>query len=490
MKTLILTAMGIVLTPFVVGQIGRADYGLVVIISSFLAFLQMVQIGTPQALTRFIPQALENGDKDSLCSTMSTGFAMLCCGGALVAVGALAAIYHPSWITNIPYGVSAEGIRYLLIILGLAAALDLPLSFGHFVFQAHERYVTHSILQTSGYLIRFVLILVLLTVFPGSLLAYAVGAAGGNFIQSLGILIAALLLFRETKLRPRAINLRAMVRIGSFGLLTVLNTLAMMMFVQADYIVIGKTIGNAEVTAFNLGVVWVITVRSYVSAAMSVVTPSVSRTVAAGRQDVLGEMLLRTTKYGLLASLLPLVFLIPFRNALMDVWMGKGYSESAHILLFIIIGDIFGNAVAGGISMLVGSGRLRFLTKANLFAGVLNIGLGLFLLKVFDLGVMSFAYAYCAVFVILNGIVLPRHLSHTFGLPLREYFLKSWLGPALVGSAALPIAYIIRRVAVPTGWGKIAICATVFLIAYSIIVFVLAFDEYDKHALRQVLQRA
>ena len=487
-KTLALTAIGIILTPFVVGQVGRASYGLIVIIASFFGFLQMVQIGTPQALIRFMPQELEHGDRNRLSCLMSTGFAMLCIAGVLVAVGTVLTVLHPSWIASMAVGVSAKTLRFLIIILGASAALDLPLSFGNFIFQAHERYVKHSILQTSGYLLRFILVLMLLTVFPGNILAYALGTVGGNLLGSLGILIAALLLFRETQLRVRAIDLRIMVKIGSFGLLTVVNTLAMMMFVQADYIVIGKMIGNEEVTVFNLGVVWVITIRSYVSAAMSVVTPSASRTVAEGKPEILREMLLRTTKYGLLASLLPLVFLIPFRNVLMNVWMGRGYDASALILLFVLVGDIFANGVSGGISMLIGTGRLRFLTTANLIAGVLNISIGIFLLKVFNLGIMSFAYAYCAVFVVLNSIVLPVYLSRAFKLPLKEYFLKSWRGPILVGLFSLPIAFLIRQIMLPKGWISIFICGSMFLIAYSAIVFCTATDEFDRRSLRQLLK--
>jgi len=489
-KTLVLMAIGVILPPFVILRIGRANYGFVILISSFLGFLQMVQMGTPQALNRFIPSELERGDWKSLCSLMSTGFAMLCCCGAVVAGVVVVAVYHPHWLVKIPDGVAPETIQHLIIIMGVAAAIDMPLSFGHVAFQAHERYVIHSVLQTLGYISRLVLILLLLTAFPGNLLAYAYGTVGGNFLQSLGIFVVGLFLFRETRLSVRAISFGTMMKIARFGLLTLLNTMAMMMFVQADYIVIGKMIGNEEVTAFNLGVVWVLIVRTYVNAALSVVTPSAARTEAARRPEILREMLLRTTKYGLLASLLPLLFLIPFRYSLMEVWMGPDYSLSAHILLFILVGDIFANGVSGGISMLIGVGRLRFLTGANMIAGVLNIGLGVFLLRIFGLGVMSFAYAYCLVLAILNGVVLPVYLSQTFRLPLREYLRKAWLRPALAGIIALPIAFFIHQVVQPIGWRGIVLCATLFLIGYSIVIFGVAFDIYDRQMLKQIMRMA
>ena len=486
-KTFVLMAIGIILPPFVIGQIGRAEYGLVILISTFLSFMQMVQIGTPQALNRYIPQELERRDEASLRSLLSTGFLMLCVFGFIVAIGAIILSFYPGLAVKIPLGTSARSIGSLILIMGLAASVDLPLSFGHVLFQAHERFVLHSILQTSGYVARLVLVLFLLNLFPGKVLAYALGTVGGNLIQSLGIFIAALWLFREVRLSARLVNYGTMLKIGGFGLLTTINTLAVMMFVQADYIVIGKFIGNEAVTAFNLGVVWVLVVRTYISAAMSVLTPSASRIETAGQPEVLREMLVRSTKYGLLASLLPLLFLVPFGKALMGVWMGPGYDQSSRIVLFILLGDMFANGIAGGISMLIGVGRLRFLTLANLIAGVFNLVIAVILLKTFGLGVMSFAYAYCGVFIVLNGIVLPAHLGRTFGVSLKQYFKRAWLGPILAGLIALPIGFLVRRIGLPSDWPGIIMSGVLFAMAYAVIVRLITFDKYDRQLFRRML---
>jgi O-antigen/teichoic acid export membrane protein len=486
-KTFVLMAIGIILPPYVIGQIGRSEYGMVILISSFLAFMQMVQIGTPQALNRFIPRELERGDKDSLRSLLSTGIAMLCMCGVVVAIGTMLLAHHPEWIVNIPTETPTRNISILIIIMGLAASVDLPLSFGHVLFQAHERYMLHSILQTLGYLARLVLVLLLLGLFPGKVLAFAVGTVAGNFIQSLGIFVIAILIFREVRLAVRTINFGTMIKIGGFGLLTTVNTLAMMMFVQADYIVIGKLIGSEEVTAFNLGVVWVLIVRTYISAAMSVLTPSASRTETAGQPEILREMLIRSTKYGLLASLLPLLFLVPFGKVLMEVWMGPGYNQSSQIMLFVLLGDLFANGISGGISMLIGVGKLRFLTLANLAAGILNITIAVILMKTLNLGVMSFAYAYCGVFMILNSIVLPAHLGRIFGIPMKQYLKRAWLSPVLAGLLALPVGFLIYRMGLTRGWVGMLMSGALFSIGYAIIVLVIAFDKYDRQLLRRVL---
>jgi len=480
-------AIGIILPPYVVGQIGRSEYGTVILISSFLAFMQMVQIGTPQALNRFIPRELERGDKESLRRLLSTGLAMLCAFGLVVAIGTILLTHHPAWIVKSSADGPTRSISILIIIMGLAASIDMPMSFGHVLFQAHERYILHSILQTLGYIARLLLVLLLLGLFPGKVLAYAVGTVAGNFIQSLGIFVIAILLFREVRLAVREISFSTMMKIGGFGLLTAVNTLAMMMFIQADYIVIGKLIGSEEVTAFNLGVVWVLIVRTYISAAMSVLTPSASRTETAGQPGILREMLIRSTKYGLLASLLPLLFLVPFGKVVMEVWMGPGYGQSAQIMLFILLGDIFANGISGGISMLIGIGKLRFLTIANLAAGILNVTIAVILMKTLSLGVMSFAYAYCGIFMILNSIVLPMHLGRIFKVPVGQYFKKAWLGPILTGLFALPFGFFVYRMGLSHGWGGILASGAIFLIGYVIIVFVIALDKYDKQLLRRVL---
>jgi O-antigen/teichoic acid export membrane protein len=486
-KTFVLMAIGIILPPYVIGQIGRSEYGSVILVSSFLAFMQMVQIGTPQSLNRFIPRALERGDKDSLRNLLSTGLAMLCACGLIVGTGTMLLSHHPEWIIKSSTEGPTRSISILIIIMGLAASIDLPMSFGHVLFQAHERYILHSVLQTLGYIARLLLVLLLLGLFPGKVLAFAVGTVAGNFIQSFGIFVIAMLIYREVRLAVRAISFSTMMKISGYGLLTTVNTLAMMMFIQADYIVIGKLIGSEEVTAFNLGVVWVLIVRTYISAATSVLTPSASRTDTAGQPGILRDMLIRSTKYGLLASLLPLLFLVPFGKVLMEAWMGPGYGQSAHIMLFVLLGDIFANGISGGISMLIGVGKLRFLTIANLVSGILNVTIAVILMKTLSLGVMSFAYAYCGVFMILNSIVLPTHLGRVFGVPMGQYLKKAWLGPILTGLLALPFGFFVYRIGLTHGWVGILASGAIFLIGYVIIVLVIALDNYDRQLLRRVL---
>jgi O-antigen/teichoic acid export membrane protein len=487
-KTIVLMAIGIILPPFVIGHIGRAEYGLVVLISSFFALLQMVQLGIPQSLNRYVPRELQRADNRSVSGIISSGFVMLCFCGVLVAIGAVLTALHPNWLAKTPSEASAGNISALIVILGLAAAIDLPMSLGHVIFQAHEQYIRHSILQTLGYGTRFILVLVLLTLFPGNIIAYVGGMVGGNLIQGLLILIVALIIFRETKIKIAAINISTIVKIGKYGFLTLLNTIGIFMFIQADYLVIGKLISNEAITVFSLGVAWVLLVRSYINAAMSVVTPAAARIEFAGKPEALKEMLLRTTKYGLLVSMLPLVFIAIFRETLMKAWMGQGYDQSAEILLFVLIGDILANGVAGGTSMLIGLGKLRKLTAANLIAGILNILLGVLLLLVFNLGVMSFAYSYCLIFIILNGLVVPAILSHALNLSLRFYYKNAWLRPAAAGILSLPVAILIHRIATPRGWAGIVICATIFLFGYSLSVFLVAYDKYDKHFIKSTLQ--
>lgn len=481
-------AIGIILPPFVIGHIGRAEYGLVVLISSFFALLQMIQLGIPQSLNRYVPRELQRADHRSVSRIISSGFTMLCFCGVLVAIGALLTAFHPNWLVKTPSEASAGYLSALIVILGLAAAIDLPMSLGHVIFQAHEQYIRHSILQTLGYGTRFVLVLILLTLFPGNIIAYVGGMVGGNIIQGLLILIVALIIFRETKIDITTINIYTMVRLGKYGLLTLLNTIGIFMFIQADYLVIGKMISNEAITIFSIGVAWVLLVRSYINAAMSVVTPAAARIEIAGTPEALKEMLLRTTKYGLLVSMLPLVFIAIFRKPLMQAWMGQGYEQSAKILLFVLVGDILANGVAGGTSMLIGLGKLRKLTAVNLMAGMLNIILGVLLFLVFNLGVMSFAYSYCFIFFILNGLVVPAILSRALNLSLCSYYKSAWLRPAAAGILSLPVAILIHGIATPRGWAGIVICAIIFSFGYSLAVFLVAFDEYDKHLIKNMFQ--
>ena len=68
---------GLVLPPFVIGEIGRESYGTVIILASALQFIGLVQLGTPRALNRFVATEIALEDREALSGVLSTGLPIL-----------------------------------------------------------------------------------------------------------------------------------------------------------------------------------------------------------------------------------------------------------------------------------------------------------------------------------------------------------------------------------------------------------------------------
>ncbi|MFA6133505.1 MAG: oligosaccharide flippase family protein [Phycisphaerae bacterium] len=485
-QTLVLMAIGLVLPPFVIHQLGNDRYGVVVVIGSILGFVALLQIGMPQALSRFIAVALERKDPQELSRVMSSGMAFLVVCGAIGMLAVALFVWAPELLVTWPAQMSRQTVQIVILIMGILTVLNMPLSFGHVSFVGRERFVLHAVLQTGGFLLRFGMVYGLLLAFPGSILAYAASSSGSVTLHTAIVFVLALCLFRDGRLSLGNVDLGILKKMLTFGSAVTLASMAVMLYIQADYFLIDKVVGPAAVTMFSLAVVWSLTLRNVLKAAVSVISPAAARTHVSGGQQALSMMLMRATKYSLLAAIAPLTFLCFYRYQLMDVWMGKGYDEAATLMLPILLADMVSHAVTGGTEMLVGMGRVRTILIIDLIGGVANIAVALLLSVWLGMGLMGFSLAYAVILVVRNAIVMPAYFMRVFHLKPLEYVGKCYGRSLLCAATMVPCVYLISRAIPGESWGRIFLAVAATMLAYLPLVALLGMDSYDRNVFRQL----
>jgi O-antigen/teichoic acid export membrane protein len=482
----VMMAIGLVLPPFVIHQLGNDRNGVVVVIGSVLAAVALLQIGMPQALSRYVAVARERKDTAELSRVMSSGMAFLvvCAVIGILVVGLF--VLAPELLLAWPAQMSRQTVQYMIVIMGILTVLNMPLCFGHMAFVGRERFVLHSMLQAGGFVLRFVMVYGLLLAFPGNILVYAASSSGSVTLHTALVFLLALCLFRDGRLSLGSVNWGILKKMLTYGLAVMLGSMALMLYIQADYFLIGKLIDPASVTMFSLAVTWALVLRNVLKAATSVISPAAARTHVAGGQEALSLMLLRATKYGLLAAVAPLVFLCFYRYHLMDVWMGPGYGQAATIMLPILLADVVSHAVTGGTEMLVGMGRVRPILIIDMVGGVANIALSLLLVLGLKMDLMGFSLAYFLVLFLRNAVVLPIYFTRVFKIGPWEYFRKSYGGALLCAVALVPCVYGISWIIAGTSWGQIVLAASATMLVYLLLVAVLGMDSYDRGVFRQL----
>lgn len=476
------------LPPFVISYIGTENYGLIVIATTVMSFINLIQVGTPNALSRFLSEALAREDYKEACGILSTGGAILTFGGILAMVFTLMVAMLPDWFLTIPAGTSTSNVRFIVLIMGGLAAIALPLSLGNVIFYVKGRFGLLNALQIAGTVLRIVLVIGLVWNFKSGV-AYVAGNAIASLSSMLAILIIGLSLFKEVKLALKYINKATIKKILGYGIEVFIYNSLYLFYIQGDYLIIGKTISPSAVTMFNLAVVWGIALRGIIVAVVSVAAPSASGQNAKGNMRSLQIMLIRITKYALTACLPAVLFLIIFRNRLIMNWMGEGYEEAARLLIPILVGEAFVIAEAGGTQIYLGIGKLRFLTVTNIIFGGFNVLLTVIACTMFNVGLLGVAVIYMVLLLIRSGLLTPVYMSRELRIPVFTYYHESYFRPLLAAVAIAPFIYLMYYISPFFGWIGLFLTACMIVLIYLPLAYMIAMDSYDRDILSQIIKR-
>ena len=479
-------AIGLVLPPFVVKQLGPENFGMALVITSIMTIIMLVQAGMPTTTARFVAIAQARGDHDEMSRVMSTSLAFLlvCSGIGLIFVGLFA--YWPELLLSWPDSMSRGTVQWVVIIMGVLAVLGIPLTIGPMAFVGRERYVLQNLVQVGGLFLKFFAVYGLLLIFPGSMIVYAASQSGAIVLTTFVTFLLALFLFKENRISLSLADAGMLRRMLSYGAVVMFIDMAALLYLQADYFLIGKLLDTKSVALFNLSVLWLMALHKVLRIMVGVVTPAAARNQTAGNTAALSMMFVRTAKYGLLAALVPLTMFFFYRFELMDLWMGPGYGEVAVLMLPILVTDVFYYAVMGGERMFVGMGQVRVLLVTAIICGVLNIGLALFLAIGLEMGLMGFSLAYMIAMLLRNAIILPVFFMKVFRVQLGQFFTKCYLRPLLCAAVTVPVVYIVWQFIPGLTWLRMFLAAATVGVLYIPVVGWIGMDAYDRNVVRQL----
>jgi O-antigen/teichoic acid export membrane protein len=399
-------------------------------------------------------------------------------------------LFAPGLVLEAPEGTSPGMLRWLVATMGVVAVLGIPLSVGNVAFYASERFLLLNAIQIAGTVARIALVILLLSVFPTSLLAYAAGDAAAALVTAVATCIVGVRLLPGASWGIAAADRGTARMIAGYGAEVFLNTLVFLLFLQADYFLIGRTLGPGAVTVFYLAAIWGMLARSVIGSAVSVVLPTAAGRDAVGDREALRTLLVRSTKYALLAGAAPILFLCAFRHRVVTAWMGEGYETTAVLMLPLLLADLLTLGTAGANDVFTGLGRVRVFTLTSLASGLVNVVLVLLWTGVLGLGLEAVAWTYFGVFLVRSAIVLPWWTSRELEMPAWRLYRDGWLPPARVAVVAVPVLWALHAWLPDTGWSGIVLASAAFFGCLAPLVWLVGLDGYDRRVLTSLARRA
>jgi O-antigen/teichoic acid export membrane protein len=245
-----------------------------------------------------------------------------------------------------------------------------------------------------------------------------------------------------------------------------------------DYIypvIIAKFLSPAAVTLFSLPVKLLAFPVQGISTMTEVINPLSSQLEAHNDFPTLRRLIQLTVQSAFLMLVPMAAFFIVFGKNLLTLWAGPQYSSGYPLLVLLTLGMGTAATQCCVQSMLFGIERHRGMVWFRFIEGVTIAILGSIALRVSGLGALALVSAL--VQLIVNVVLIPRHLCRILDLSLTTYLVEACLKPCSLALPLLALLMPIRSALQIETWPMLLVALIVTAVLFAVLVSFVMFSS-------------
>ncbi|MGB0713802.1 MAG: oligosaccharide flippase family protein [Gammaproteobacteria bacterium] len=438
LKFLINIVVVFFMTPYIVSMVGIDDFGLWTLIFAVIGIFGLMDMGFATAGVKYVAETFGSEDHDRRNHILGTLFTVYS-GIGLVCMGVVAITAGPAggWFDLEP-GQQGD-FAQLVWLLGIALALSFPASVFKSALTGAGRM---DLVNGIGLLLIIVqagLTIALLEAGWG-LMALAIAAAVNLLGQSVLLIPFTYRLIPRFSIAPGGFRRDMVKDLLSFSMYAFIANVAVLIILRIDPVVIKLFLPLSAVAIYaiasRVSEYTYLLNKQFSNALM----PLVSQSHGAGNDAAILSVLLDGTRF-LMGVAIPFIGLLFFYTPeIIDLWMGPDFADSAPLLRILLLAALFSTVQLNAANVLGMTGHHRLVAGAMIGSALLNLGLSIVLIQVFELPGVAYA-TLIAAFIVEMGIIVPRACASrgiSYGRFIKEGLLPAL--PAIVPMLAVALA--------------------------------------------------
>jgi O-antigen/teichoic acid export membrane protein len=472
--------IGIILTPFILNHIGKAEYGVYTTIGALIGTISILDLGLNNTIVRFVAKYRAENDKKGEENFLATSMLIYACISLFIVVLGISFYgYIDTYFTKMnPEEIKIAKVIFSLFIFNLA--LGLPGGSFTAICTGYEQFVFPKMLNIIRYIIRSITIVAVL-IYGGGAISIVIVDTLFNIII---IIITGYYVFNNLKVKFKIHNItkRFLKQIFSYSTWIFIFALVSVFQWKAGHWVLGR-IATPEVLAiYGLGIVLGTYYGAFSSAISSVFLPRATKmTVGNASGEELTTMMIKIGRISFMVLMYILLAFALYGNQFVFLWVGKELGvEASHetwlIAMLIMLAYTMPLVQGFGNSILEAKGKLRF--KAVLYISFLFLGviLGAFLAKKF--GAFGMISGTVTGWIIVQN-VMNFYYHRVIGLNIFRFFKELLNKTILIVFLIFIIGYAINYIP-GSGWINFVIKAISYSIVYALLMYNLALVAFEK----------
>jgi len=446
--------MNVVFVPIYIRYIGIEAYGIIGFFVALQSLFTILDLGLSATLNRELARRSDVAAIDDDTRDLVRTLEWICWPtGVLIVllVWAASGTLAEHWLR--PVSLSVEQAAEALLLLGLATALQWPVSFYTGGLAGLQRQVLLNVLGAVFSTIRSVGAVCVLWVVAPTIEAFLWWQVGVSAAQGMIFAFVTWLALSGGSRAP-SFRLRQLRQIGGFAAGITGVTILTFLLTQTDRIVLSKILPLDDFGVYAFAASLAVALLRLVQPIVTAVYPRYSQLAAAGDTGALVGLYHRTNQI-LSATVLPVAAVVAaFAQDLLWLWTGDKAlaAASAPIFTLLVIGSAFNGLMNLPYALQLAHGWTRFALWVNVVSVCLVVpGIWIMGREFGGVGAASVWLALNLGYFIIGIPLMHRRLLA--GEMARWYYADIF--PSLAASMVLVVAW---RIAVPamldglTGW--------------------------------------
>lgn len=475
-------AVTLVLTPFVLRELGTARYGIWILTSSLIGYYGLLDLGFRGGVTQYLMRYLAARDYSKASACMSSAIMVLAPLGLAMFGLSLGAAYIVPGRAHLTPELSHEAF-WCILIVGSSSGVQFALSPFPSIFTATQRFDLANIIGTATRLLTAGCIVLALKTGQG-LIGVSAATCAVNAVDYLVRWRVARRLVPQIEISPRHASIRQVSEISSFGAWNFLISMNGFVYQHVPNIIIASTMPIAAVGHYALATGLTRQINSVLSPVPQVLYPAATELHVRGDYRGLERLYHDGSRLMLLVVVSTVLMATFWAPDFYRLWIGEKYLTGVpfhsvallfQILMISVLTDYSSNIAS---LILMGAGRVRTVATALACGSVLNVTLSLVLISRY--GLAGVAMATVIASVVIDLIAMPLLLERIIGLSAAGFLLRGCVRPLGAGVVQTMFFALVRLHGRPGSWVELLVQGIVGGIGSAVIVLVIGVTRDER----------
>lgn len=479
------SAITVILTPFMINLLGDNNYGLYQLMTSFVAYLAILNGGIGVIIARYTSQYKLEKNKESIENFFAIAHIIVFLLGVLILIIGIGIylnldIFLNKTLNNLEI-MQARQMFIVSLITFIITTFENAISG---INSAYERYIFNQLIRIFKIILRSVLIIVFLKIFKNAMTIVYI-----DLIIIIGIfLIEYIYVYSILKIKPKLVNLdkEIFLEILSFTSIMFLQAMAYQANLNVDKIILGITMGTSTVAIYTISSNIYTIFRSFTIPDSFYISKVTNIIVHGDDKSSLDELAISVgRKVFIILSWILVGFCLCGRDFIL-LWVGEQYEIAWLISLIIMLSMCIPQSQSICVCILTGYKKRKFRSFVMFLLAFINIIITFELTK--KIGILGAPIGTAFATIIGEVVIMNIYYKKYIGLNIEKILANIFLKTLICSTISIIVSYfIVKNMGI--SWELLIVKASIITFIHFTIIFVLGLNKEEKNIIINLINK-